>query len=53
MIDEDTKDKFYKKSVISGIIAPIIVFGIGTGIAYAIYHFGDTAKYDSRIALAK
>ena len=33
------------------VIGPLIFVGIGTGIASAVYAWGDTAKFDSKITL--
>ena len=34
-------------------IFTLIFFGIGTAIGFAIFTWGDTTKYEARIALAK
>ena len=53
VLDEDTKNSLSTKASVSAILFPLISTAIGYGIAYAIYAFAETEKYDERIALAK
>ena len=38
------------KSKIVGVMFPLVFILIGTGIAFAVYSFGDKEKFDSKIA---
>ena len=51
--DEAEVEKAKGKMAGMPIIFTIIFYAIGTAIAYGIYTWGDTTKYDARIALAK
>ena len=43
------KDEGASKSLKAVIVGPIIFKGIGFGIAYSIFKFGSTLKYDGKI----
>ena len=48
--DEIERAKGPKKYLFS-VVFPMIFLGLGTGIAFAVYKKGDTAKYDEKISI--
>ena len=53
IVEEDKKDSLSTKASVMALVFPLIGTAIGYGIGYAIHRFGETEKYDERIALAK
>ena len=47
------RDALGSKSKRTALLAPVLMIAIGYLIALAIHSFGDTSKYESKIALAK
>ena len=52
-IDEGTRAKFSTLSGLGAFIFPAVSTAIGYGLAYLIYTYGDTSKYDSRRDICK
>ena len=52
-INEKTGLPIMDKPEAGTVIPMIVAFGLGYGIAFAIYAFGDTTKYQGRIDTAK
>ena len=52
-ISDERKDELSSKSMKTAFVVPFIMILIGFGIAFAVHSFGDTTKYDARIALVK
>ena len=52
-ISAEQRDELGSKAVKTIFIIPTIMILIGFAIAYAVHSFGDTTKYESRIALGK
>ena len=53
VVSEEEKASAMRKAGLMAILLPLFVTAVGYGIACAIYHFGETEKYDERINIAK
>ena len=53
LIDQETKEKKMKFVPLGQFIVPIITTAIGYGIAYAVYAWGDRAKFDANLRTVK